>query len=57
MNTCNLDQMAHICSDEGTRRELYERACMLATPIVNGFKSTIDITNRVKDYESVAQTL
>lgn len=57
LNMCNLDQMAHICSDEGARRELYERACKITIPKINGFKSTIDTVNRVKDFESVAQKL
>ena len=49
--------MAHICFDEGVLRGLCERVCTIATPNVDGFKSTIDTVNRVKDSESVTKKL
>ena len=56
-NTCSLAQMDHICSDEEMRRELYEGACTVSTPVINGFKSTIDSANRIEDSERVAKKL
>ena len=51
------DKLAHICSDEGVRVDLFNRASKFTTVAIDGFKSTIDSANRARDAEVVANTL
>ena len=49
--------LAHICSDEGVRMELFNRASKFTALTTAGFTSTIDSANRARDAETVADTL
>ena len=52
-----MGDLAHVCSDEGVRIELFNRACKHTAKIAGNFVSTIDSSNRARDAECVAETL
>ena len=56
-NLFTIDNLAHICSDEGIRVDLCNCASKFTTVAVDGFKSTIDSANRARDAEMVEKTL
>lgn len=56
-NVFTSSNLAHICSDEGIRMELFNKASKFTALTTAGFTSTIDSSNRARDAESVADTL